>query len=446
MKSIFVKLKGNGFFTSVMKVGSGNLIGQLLSLISTPILSRIYSTTAYGDQAIITSTATIIVNLSILGLSSAIMEPRDDIEAKKIFTTGFWCNFIIGTALISICLIGSNCFKLFNISQGYFLGLFLTWLYIIIVNTQLMSIVYTNRKGHYNKLFLNPIIGAICNILIAIPLGLLGVGFSGFLLTTIISNLIMLIHMSSGENPFYKGFRLQDAFYVIRRYKEYILFQCPSNFVQNIATEMPAQVLNRYFTTQELGGYSMCLRMLKYPVRLIAAPISTVYFKTASEYHKEKKNLALFTYKMISRILLFSLIPVAGCSLVAESMFAFFLGNQWREAGTIASVLVTQYMMLFCSQCVSYCRVAIGRQKANFVFYLVRLIMVTIACIGGYYITGTMLGTIVFFSVVNSVLYIMDMALNFYYLDKRYLAKYLLLSLGYVILMGCMVSIKLLFQ
>lgn len=316
-------------------------------------------------------------------------------------------------------------------------------LYIIIWNTETMSLVYTNRKGRYNKLFFNPIIGAVCNLLIAIPLGLLGFGFSGFLITTIVSQTIMTVHMTWGDSPFYKSFRVRDGIYVIKKYKEYILFQCPSNFVGNTATEMPAQILNRYFTTQEFSGYSMCLRVLKYPLRLVASPISTVYFKTASQYHKEGKNLAQFTYKMVSKVLIISFVPVAICCVIAEPIFGFFLGSQWRDAGTVAAVLATQYVMLFCSQCVGYCRVTIGRQKANLGFSVFRLVMITVACIVGHSITGTMLGTVLSFSAANSILYALDMGLNFYFLDRKYLHKYLILSFGYIVLMGCVVGIKL---
>ena len=60
-------IHGNGFFKSVLKVGSGNLIGQGIAIITTPILSRIYNDIAYGDRAMIVSTAAIIINLSTLG-------------------------------------------------------------------------------------------------------------------------------------------------------------------------------------------------------------------------------------------------------------------------------------------------------------------------------------------------------------------------------------------
>lgn len=79
----FEKIKNSTFFVSVFKVGSGQLIAQIFSLISVPILSRIYADVAYGDTALITSTAAILNSFCIFGLTSAIMKPEDDEEAKE---------------------------------------------------------------------------------------------------------------------------------------------------------------------------------------------------------------------------------------------------------------------------------------------------------------------------------------------------------------------------
>ena len=85
----FEKIKNSTFFVSVFKVGSGQLIAQIFSLISVPILSRIYADVAYGDTALITSTAAILTNISTFGLSSAIMKPREDEEAKVVLPPPF---------------------------------------------------------------------------------------------------------------------------------------------------------------------------------------------------------------------------------------------------------------------------------------------------------------------------------------------------------------------
>lgn len=442
IRNAFEKVKNSTFFVSVFKVGSGQLIAQIFSLISVPILSRIYSDVAYGDTALITSTAAILTNISTIGLTSAIMKPREDEEAKKVFTTAFLTNFLICTGFTAVYafLIGKK--QLFAISGSYGFALLLMWLYCILTVTTSLMLVYLNRKQKYNKLFFNPIIGAASNFVVAIPLGMMGFGFEGFMITYIIEYMMICIHMMWKDVPFSSQYRPRDFIRVLVEYKEYILFQFPSNSVSNFANEYPTQYFGRAYTSQELGGYSMCERILKIPVRLIASPISTVYFRTASEFHREGKNLAEFTYQMVSRILLISVLPVAIFMFISEPLFVFVLGEKWREAGTLAAFLIIQYVLMFCSQTTTYCRVSIGRQRTNLIVSVLQLAFSACFCFAGYAMFHTMRGTVIAYSVGQCMFSIVDLAISFYCMNKQYLKKFLAVSAGYTVLMYAFLVVK----
>ena len=130
------------------------------------------------------------------------------------------------------------------------------------------------------------------------------------------------------------------------------------------------------------------------------------------------------------------------CCIFSESIFGFALGQQWRMAGTIAAIVAAEYVMLFCTDCVSYCRVAIGKQKTNLAYAAIRIVIVGIASFLGYLLFHSVTGTIFCMSIWNSLLYVVDMALNFYYLDKRYMAKYIAYAILYIVLVDTIVVIK----
>ncbi len=442
IKDLIARVKQSTFFVSVFKVGSGQLIAQLMALASVPILSRIYTDFDYGDLAMITSTAEIILNIATMGLNSAIMKPEKDEESKTVFTVAFLTNFFISIAITVFCAVFSGWFKLMEIPGDYLCGLILMWIYIFVYSTSSLLTVYVNRKKEYNKLFFNPIIGAVANFVIAIPLGLLGLGYVGLMVTYIIQYLIIDVHMMWKDLPFASNFKMKDFKRVFVEYKEYVLFQYPSNFVGNFALEYPNQYLGRNFTNDALGDYSMCDRLLKYPIRLIAAPISTVYFKTATEYHQKGENLAAFTYKMISKVLLISVLPVAAFIMISEPLVAFVLGEEWRSAGTLSGFLIIQYVLLFCSQITSYCRVSIGQQKMNLVVTVVRLLVAMASLFIGYYFWGTVVATVFAYSVGEAVYNIFDLGVNFFCMDKKYMWKFLAISIAYTIIMFGFMGIR----
>ncbi|MCS2325809.1 oligosaccharide flippase family protein [Bacteroides fragilis] len=79
------KIDSSPFLKSVVVLFSGNVFANLISFLSIPILSRIYSDTAFGDYAIVISTATIVNGISTLGLTSAIMIPVEENKSQISF-------------------------------------------------------------------------------------------------------------------------------------------------------------------------------------------------------------------------------------------------------------------------------------------------------------------------------------------------------------------------
>lgn len=60
----------------------------------------------------------------------------------------------------------------------------------------------------------------------------------------------------------------------------------------------------------------------------------------------------------------------------------------------------------------------------------------------GYAIFHSLMGTIAMITVGDTLLNILDMAINFYYLDKKYLWKYILIAVGYTVLIGGELCLK----
>lgn len=433
----FKRLKNNTFFASAFSIGSGKLISQFISIITVPLCSRLYSQEAYGEYGLLISTASIISSFVALGLSSAIMAPDDDVESKKVFMTAFWVQNLVETLFIIIVLAIMPVYRLYSVTGSYVLASLLLYFYMLLFNTRQLMSIFVNRRGLNRVLFVNPIIGSLCTLCITLPLGLLQVGYIGFLIAAILGEAIMCAQMIVRANPFLKKYGISDLIYVFKKYKAYTLYQMPANIISGLSVQYPTQFLSRTFGNTQLGSYSMSVQILRYPSQLVATPIGTVYFRTATQYNREGKNLASFTYKLITRIMLIAFIPIISIIVWGPQIFGFVLGSQWTEAGSLSSILILQYVLLFCSQCTSYCRVSLGRQKLNTLYAVVNLVVTIAACAIGYWTTHTLLGTVTVFTIGSCIVYIFDMWLNFRCM-RAYAAKYLSFAVIYSLLvLGC---------
>ena len=80
--------------SAMITLASGQMIAQVVNLISAPVISRLYSQTAFGNYAAFVSTAIVVCALSQLGLASTIMLADTHDNAKLTFTSIF-CFFIL---------------------------------------------------------------------------------------------------------------------------------------------------------------------------------------------------------------------------------------------------------------------------------------------------------------------------------------------------------------
>lgn len=427
---IVQKLKKSGFLVSVMSVGIGNLIGQGLSVISVPILSRIYSVEAYGEYGIIVSSSTIIISFATLGLMSAIMVPKDDEQSNIVFTSAFWVQFVLSLVVAVTAIVISPFYRFHEVKGSYWISIIIMWLYVFITSVKNILYVSINRKGLNKVLLWNPIIGGCANILIAIPLGLLKIGYQGFFIAAIIGEVLMCIQMVLKYNPFIRHFSVNRLLSTFRKYHEFILFQCPANAIETYTTQFPTQFLSRTFDSNVLGVYGMCVKLMQYPVLLIAQPISTVYFRTATRYKEKHQELSSFTYTLITRILLIAIIPIVIISLFGQELFVIILGSKWAEAGKMASLLVYQYALLFATKCVSYCRVSIGKQRMNFGFQVANLVVTVLLCIVGYRLTHQLLSILLFFTVGRCIMLVADIAIDFFCM-RNYFVRFMIFIIIY---------------
>lgn len=430
---LIVRFNKNAFWRSVTTLVSGTVLAQFIGLLTTPVVSRLYNTKAYGEYGIIISTATIIISIVTLGLSSAVMIPTNDDECDDVFMVTFVTSLLLSTFILMIGIGIILAFKFFDSRMYNISFCLLVYIYVVINNLKGLLTVYINRKKLNRVLFYNSLIGAFVTLLITIPLGLLKFGSTGLVIAGIIATVVSIIQMICHVNPFK---RLPSMFVfksVFKKYKDYVLFQYPSNFIGNFAIQLPTQMLSASFGNANLGAYSMCEKLLGIPSRLIGVPINNIYFRTASEYYKEGKNLANFTFSLITKIMLAAFLPIVVIIFWGEPIFAWVLGDGWANAGKLASILILQYVLMFCQNCTAYCRVAIGKQKVNLVVSFLRLLVVGLSIIIGKYIFEGLLNTIICFTVGSSIYLIIDMAINFYCMQK-YWVKYTVFAIGYVAL------------
>ncbi len=431
MRNILTKLKQNKFWNSVSILTSGTAIAQSIGVFSTPIISRLYTPTEYGQYALLVSISTIIIGIVSLGLNSAIMIPREEEKTHDIFMISFSISIILSTLIYIVALFLAPTIGFIQFEINIYIAMTLIYLFIVLNNSKGIIAIFANKKGMNRLLFNNSLIGAFSSVIISIPLGFLGFTNYGLILASLMGTLVSIVQMIFYIKPFKSIPKFGKIKTLLYEFRKFILYQYPSNFIETLSAQLPTQVLSNNFGNDNLGSYSVNEKLLGLPLRVIGAPINTIYFRTATEYYNENKNIADFTYSLISKIMIISLLPVTLIALWGEEIFRFFLGNNWTTAGTLAKYLIVYYSFMFASSVTSYLRVAIGKQVINFYLSLFRLIIVVSTLYFCFKLAYDLEQTIMLMSFAMSLFYIVDMIINLYLIGNHWI-KYIFFTTIYM--------------
>ncbi len=437
------KIRSNSFFKSVMTLSAGVLVSQVITFLTLPFISRIYGPDILGDYSFLVSNSAIIGVLVCLGLMSAIMIPKEDEEAKGLCRLTVAAVVLLSTLLLTIALLLSGTFQLFTVNLNYKVACLLLWLYIVFTNVSAVCYAYINRLKMYKVLFWNPVIGVCADVTVSILLGLLGCGLWGYLSGKLLSTLLVTLYMLRRANPF--SGKTDDScsmLNLLRKHRKFPLYQCPANIVDTLAQQLPVQLIKRLFGSAVLGSYSMCMSILGIPVRFLSSPVNRVYYQEATSRYNAGEPIGEFSYKILTANVKTAIIPIALLMIFGEPLFVFFLGSQWKQAGSFAAILGLYQLVVFCSTCLSGNFVIIGKQKLNLFFSVLGIVLNLLAFGIGFLVFGNAYHVLALFALAGTLYKLADIGLFLYYTGIRF-SRFLLFVLFYIV---CPIAVSLLIR
>ncbi|RZK14088.1 MAG: hypothetical protein EOO43_16875, partial [Flavobacterium sp.] len=166
------KIFENKFVKSVSILASGSIISQFVVLVSSTLLSRLFSVSDFGYLSVFVSVSTFFAVLSTGRFELAIGLPEEEIEAKKIIKLIIYiASTVVGVYLFGIVLLKD----LMNINDGTgFLNSptsYLAPFYIFLVAVYSALGYWYQRKKDYRQITLANALQVISTALISIVFG-----------------------------------------------------------------------------------------------------------------------------------------------------------------------------------------------------------------------------------------------------------------------------------
>lgn len=317
----------------------GTGISQLIPLIVSPLLARIYSPSDFGDLAIFMA-ATAIASIISAGLYDyAIVIPEDDLEAVNIVGGIMLLTFLF-QIIVLLCLLSVSFFYEFD---------FFYWLLpIAIIFTVSFNIMsnWLNRFRNYKKLNYLRILQAISIVIGSLVFYDFHYGLIyGFLIGGVCSMIFFIVIFM----PYLKEIRLYEIKRLLHVHRKFPIVVMPTTVMNTLSSYAPIFMIKRSFSSHILGSYSLSSRVLTAPISVISTAVGQVYFKNLSEFENQKDYIGIkrYFYKTAKILCLLSIIIFAPLFFFGEELTVIIFGDKWREAGRYIEIVSLASMVKF---------------------------------------------------------------------------------------------------
>lgn len=400
----------SSFKRNFLKIFAGSASGQIIAIILLPILTRQVNPEIFGLYSISTIMVMMLSPIFCLKLDHSLLSSNRN-DKIIILQCGIAYSHIFFIATFIFLFLYT---KLFDFSNLFWV--ILTCLSISSFTISQIIISYHMSIGEFNLAIKHRLFRTIFCLISQISLCFLFIPgveilLIGYILTNIFSFLIF------NKLSFFSTFYI-PSISVLKK-----IFIKEKNFthyqtISDLFSTMSQYVMNfsmMYFsTTIVIGTYSMTTRVMQAPITLITSSIKEAFYYKIKQ-HKEskiiKKELLRITFILITPAIIGSLIIYP----FIPTLFSILFGQEWRESGVYAQILLPWFIFLFINQPFTATANVIGIQRKILFFDIFTFISRIISVLIGWLYFKNIYFTLAIFSVTGVIINIMLMLMIFYY-------------------------------
>lgn len=382
--------KKTSFASDVLTLVGGTTFAQIVTILASPVLTRLYTPEEFGTWALLISITTIIGIIACMRYEFSIMLPESDKEAVNLLGLSLSIVvFITALCTLPVLFFKHEIVHMFNSPQleGYI------WLIplFVFVNGVFQALNYWNsRTRHFKRLSFAQVSRSLSTTGTQIASGFIKYPLSGGLIVGsfigyAVSTLTLGGQIWRDDHKFILS-NLHPRKFIegLKRYKKFPLIDTWSALLNSVSWQLPTFLLAFYFSPVVVGFYSIGFRILQMPMSFIGTSLSQVFFQRASVANSEG-GLDKLVETVFKLLVMIGMFPILTLTFVGSDVFAVIFGNSWAEAGVYAQILSIWAFVWFISNPLSSIYVVLEKQqfglKFNIFNFSTRLLSLAI---GGY--------------------------------------------------------------
>jgi O-antigen/teichoic acid export membrane protein len=372
---------------NILKLIFSRIGAQVITLLTAPILTRLFDVSDFGIRQVFTSILTTLAVICSLRYEFSIPLSKDKRQAASSFILSILIITVFSTLLLVLVpLLKGKVAEWYEMPE---LNVFL-WLIPVFVLIQGIDLALRNWAAYERKF------GAIAWASFGGALGqrpvslvwalLLGATVTGLFVGAfghIAVPLFILLYFCSRsikETFLQNKINFKDLWETAKFHKKFPIFNSWTAFLNNFSKQLPVFILGLYFPENVigysvLGYYFLAKNIVSLPMRFVTVAVQQVYYPTAAASYASTGNVSKITSDVFKRLVQIGVFPMLVLALLGGPLFRLVFGEKWHEAGIYVQILAPWLLFTFISTSWGTVFLIFGLQGTSLILTIIRIIV-----------------------------------------------------------------------
>jgi O-antigen/teichoic acid export membrane protein len=375
------RFKSNIFYQNIALLAGGAATAQIVTFLSMPVITRLYSPEDYGLLSVFAALTGVIGSLSTLRYAVTIplanKEEMADNLLKLSFVITIGLSFIIGILILFFGRIISEILSVAHINS------YLWIIPVVFMGTGIFEALsnWSIRQKYFRIITQTKISQSVSGNALKIALGSFGIAPLGLLLgfiATFLAGIGRLSYRFIKEKPrFFSRFSINGIWNAARCFRRFPIIQSWASLILTLSAQLPFFLVAALYGTEVVGLFGLAHILISMPMSLLGVSAAQVYYGEISKLGiSNPGKIYNMSVSLIKKMFLIAIIPVGMILLGGPWAFGFFFGDQWYDAGVYARLLSFIILTQLISSPIEMCFSVMEMQGTQLVLNIIRLLVV----------------------------------------------------------------------
>ncbi|WP_147239071.1 lipopolysaccharide biosynthesis protein [Levilinea saccharolytica] len=331
------------FLANTAVLVSGTAVAQIIGVLVTPIVSRLYTPEMLGLTTVFIGFINFSLELSSLRYQFSIVGAESREDALDLT----WGGMIISIFTSLLFTAGLYALISFNILGMGVIPKWTLWITapVIVLGSAMANLRYwLIRENVFSVVSRISVYQSISRAGMQIALGLLRLGWVGLLSSEITGRLVGLNKMVQSAGPELlrhgRERRYWDLFGTLRRYAAFPIFSMPSAILDTLGASLFLPIVLQLYGVSTAGTLSFAQRLVYLPAGLVAGSVADSFQNRVREYSTSSPaQIRPLFLKTTGMLFLLGIVPTAAFIVFGPIWFGPIFGTEWIQAGVFAAIL-----------------------------------------------------------------------------------------------------------